>query len=434
MGARRRARRAASSGAGRTTACRSRTKTCGTRAAATCGGLTSHSGTGSDVPTPDREPGVDDVNIIWEGPRTRGVLAFKRRPVFSGLGQSWLRLSRSRARTARKAAVRSLGPSRPNPRSRRARPKVSNDTKVLAGGQQAAWEKAATHPPQRKTPTVGDVFARQVSRRNASRPDAGPAADAWIQVGTDINVWYYEQRVAEQRRQRILRVGRRGAAATRPLSTVGVGGASTNRTGAGAAPVAIPVPRPSTAPVPGQSRVELPSGSPAVNPAPVPGALPGIIPQPAPASIPAPSPGARPASVPASSPLPFQVRIANLGEQLLSALTGPRPATIVRPLPTTLTSYGPGASPSLAAQPGLTPSNSPLLGFSQQTLYEPTPQEDLDKCKCPKKRKRSDKKRCTNPVISRTRAGDILTTKVRLVCPSSRTNKRSRRTLPFPTL
>lgn len=386
------------------------------------------------MPTPDFQPGVDDVNIMWEGLRTRGPLAFKRRPVFPSVGQSWLRMSRLRARTARKTATRSLGASRPNPRSRRARPRVSPDTKVLAGGQQAAWEKAATHPPPRKTPTVGEVFSRSVARRNASRPDAGPAADAWIQVGTDINVWYYEQRLAEQRRKRILAVGRRGAAATRPLLPVGAGGASTNRTGAGAAPLPIPSPRPSTVPIPGQSRVELPSGSPAVNPAAVPGALPGIIPQPAPASIPAPSPGARPASVPASSPLPFQVRIANLGEQLLSALTGPRPATVVRPLPTTLTSFGTAASPSLAAQPGLTPSNSPLLGFSQQTLYEPTPQEDLDKCRCPKKQKRSSKKRCTNPVISRTRAGDILTTKVRLVCPSSRTNKRSRRTLPFPTL
>jgi len=90
---------------------------------------------------------------------------------------------------------------------------------------------------------------------------------------------------------------------------------------------------------------------------------------------------------------------------------------VVAPLRTTLTQYGSGASPVIAAAQALTPSNSPLLGFAQGIQPEPTPQEELDKCKCPKPRKRTDKKRCTNPVLSRTRSGDIETTKRRIQCP-----------------
>lgn len=99
--------------------------------------------------------------------------------------------------------------------------------------------------------------------------------------------------------------------------------------------------------------------------------------------------------------------------------TAPTTARLVNPLPTTLgTRFS--AAPSPATSPALTRSNSPLLGFSQLTESEPTPQEATDRCKCPPKKKRDTQKRCRNPVVSRTRSGDIQTTKVRLVCPQSR--------------
>lgn len=372
--------------------------------------------------TPDFQPGVDDVNIIWEGLRTRGALAFKRRPVFSGMGQSWLRLARSRARSARKAPARSVGQARPRKESRRGRYRaLSRDAQVLAGGQQAAWEKAATHPPQRR-PSDGDVLARAARRNVAYRSDAGPAVDALLQLGVEINVALYDAKLERERRRRILAVGRRGAAATRPFQPTAIPGRRGGDRGVVVAPAPDAKPGTSTSPsrVPG---VELPTGSPAVEPGPSP--VPASRPVAVPGTLPAPAPS----SSPATAPSPLQVRLTNLGQMLEQALMS-RPATravatVVRPLPTTLQPPLPTTLQAPLGTPGLTAQNSPLLGFSNLVEPEPTPQEDLDKCKCPKTKKRkSDKKRCRNPVVSRSTSGNIRTTKVRLVCPPSKQKLR----------
>lgn len=254
-------------------------------------------------------------------------------------------------------------------------------------------------------------FTARLSARNVAGRDI--ATNPWLLVAAES----YFAGLAEQRERRagILGVGRRGAAATRPLSTTGTGRPS--RTGAGSTrPLAVPAPRvqpgtiPGAAPgsvparsVPNESPLSAPSRSPARSP--TPSGAPARAPQPV------QIPGALPGWIPSTLQLP-KLSLANMFATVFPQLLPARvpriaPSFVARPVPATTT------------QPRLTPLNAPLVGFSQATSLGPVPKEELAKCKCPPKRK-STKPRCRNPVISRTRAGDIQTTKVRLVCPPSK--------------
>lgn len=217
--------------------------------------------------------------------------------------------------------------------------------------------------------------------------------------------------------QYIRTVGRRGAAATRALPTR----SATNRTGAGAQ---LPSPV-SPSPVPG---VPIPQRSPARDPGRSGGTLRSVSRDTGAVNAPVAGRAPAPRSTTGHAPDYLRVQFPDTADLLMRALS-PRAAParaaataaraaarVVSPLPTTL---GTPFSPAPAARV-LTPSNSPLLGFSQLTEQEPVPQEATDRCKCPKERKRESKKRCRNPVVSRTRSGDIQTTKVRLICPQSR--------------
>lgn len=216
-------------------------------------------------------------------------------------------------------------------------------------------------------------------------------------------------------------VSRGRAAPSRPLSTGPIVAGST-----------IPGPIPGTArpaPAPAASP-RAPEGLPGGRPGGL-NAPPGRNPAPAPRTSPGASPVPRTTTGHAPDLLRFQ--LPDLGALLARALapravpravTAARGTQIVRPLPTTL-----GTPFSPAPSPGLTPSNSPLLGFSQATQPQPVPHEALDRCKCPPKKKRETKERCRNPVISRTRSGDVQTTKVRLVCQPSKPKPQLQRVL-----
>lgn len=73
-------------------------------------------------------------------------------------------------------------------------------------------------------------FRAEHGRVAASLSGGSPTADLLGIIGTQVVLEVHDRRAASDRRKRILRVGRRGAAATRPLSTAG--SARPNRTGA----------------------------------------------------------------------------------------------------------------------------------------------------------------------------------------------------------
>lgn len=219
-------------------------------------------------------------------------------------------------------------------------------------------------------------------------------------------------------RFRIWPGGRRGAAATRPLSTAGA--SRTNRTGARAQ---LPSPVPS---IPGTVRpgVSVPTGDPGRQGGAlrtIPGISRGVVSAPAPRT----SPGSAPAPRSTTGHLPDVLRVQLPDtESLLMRALSPRPtpararaqARVVSPLRTTLgTNFSP-APPSTAPQ--LTASNSPLLGLQPGASL--APESQTDRCRCEKPKRKRSERRCRNPVISRTTRDGIRTTKVRLTCPPSR--------------
>lgn len=261
-------------------------------------------------------------------------------------------------------------------------------------------------------------------RANARLVSSAARGQVMAAAGNEIIQGLFDtQRLIGEYRNQLARLAghapgsRRGALATRPLQSTGVPGRRGESSGPGSGPLAPAVARPGT----------KPGATPGIQPGPAVG-VPSALPLPAPARAPAPVARPAPAPVPATRPAPrtspfrFELRMPNLGDLLARALA-PRPAprlataarvapftrgAVVTPaLPTTLTRLG--------TPPQLTSLNSPLLGLSAQS--QPQPQSEACR-QCAQERKRkSSKRRCRNPLISKSRSGNVLTTRRRIVCP-----------------
>lgn len=298
------------------------------------------------------------------------------------------------------------------PGGRRGRRSNRQREAQLLGSPNRAFEEKAKAARTTQRRRDASAIDRDVALRRGAL-SGQPLTDAMAISGIAFNQWLWDAKFAAGRRERILRIGRTGAAATRPFQPTAVPG----RTGAAATR------SPSTSPAP----AELPARQPAVTPQPGQRPASAPAPQTQPMPVPRPSPVARPSPAPAQS----LFRLPDLGEMLQRALaprTAPRPAAarVARPLPARVVSPRPTLAtiPGALASPGLTPFNSPVLGFAQGLQPSPTPREDTDECECKPKRKKDTKPRCRNPVISRRKDGDVLTTKTRITCPPSRPRLR----------
>jgi len=302
------------------------------------------------------------------------------------------------------------------PASRRRGKQRRGLTRAQTAEQDRAARAAARGRPTRDT----GVYRRPAVGTVAGRGYGGAGGAAAGALGHIHGQQILAQWARDARRLALLRLGRRGALATR-APVVGTGQSRTNRTGAAAAPI------PGIAAPVNPSSTGQPAPRPAarVDPAPAPAPRPASVPQQAPAPRPAPQ------TVPARQPAINWRVVADPFQQLWNALRpSPRPALarslarnvsaarVVNPLPTTL---GTVWSPAPAASPLLTAANSPMLGFSAATQPQPQPQSDAcAKCADERKKDKKGEKRCRNPVVSRTTSGNIRTTKTRLVCRPSK--------------
>ena len=281
--------------------------------------------------------------------------------------------------------------------------KVGNEARVLTNGTQRAWEEAARSKAARTR------YRRAPQRRDIPRPSSRsvPIATGSLAFGVNYLAGAIYDRASRQledawrRRQQLLATNRRGAAASRPLVNSQPG--ATNRTGAQSTRVLSPAPEPAPQPRAQPQHADSRAVSPQPRNAP------------APRQAPAPRTSAPP--VPRAVAVPRR----SLLEWLVPSFPWSAPGVGARVVPPVPASVAQDFS-----QPSRLTSLNPLLLQSQQ--INPAPQEQLDKCKCPKPRKKTDKKPCRNPVISRKRDGDVLTTKVRLTCPQSKLKSLSPRT------
>jgi len=174
------------------------------------------------------------------------------------------------------------------------------------------------------------------------------------------------------------------------------------RPGGGDRPRGRTLPRRLPAPLPKVLKpgsVELPEIG-EVDGLPFPGTRPGRLP------VPAPSGQARPATIPYPS-------------------RSTRPQTLVSLAPNPFPLATPRARPlrervTTRAQARAQAQGQPLTGLN--ALGVPSiPTSGQDKCRCPKPKR---KKGCTNPIISKSISGNVLTTKRELVCPPSSSKAR----------
>ena len=171
---------------------------------------------------------------------------------------------------------------------------------------------------------------------------------------------------------------------------------------------AAPSPRTSTRPADRrQPRID-----PRVRPATLPNAAPLPVPQPAtqpralplPAPLPAPSPSAAPSA--RTSPLPSWLVFPDL---LASSSFSP------------VQQFAPSPGRSSFSTPAPRENLRPRSQIRPSPATRTSPLQDLCQASRPT---RTRKRKCSNPVISRTVAGDILTTKRKLKCPSSKSRLR----------
>lgn len=114
-------------------------------------------------------------------------------------------------------------------------------------------------------------------------------------------------------------------------------------------------------------------------------------------------------------------------ESMLGNALAPRTRAATRAAARSITTTR--ASPLTAVNPAVLTSTSTGLGVATQTAS----QRQRD-CDCgEKKTKTRTEPRCKNPVVSRTVRDGIRTTKVRLICPPSKSKRRSPRTRPTAT-
>lgn len=345
----------------------------------------------------------------------RGVLPSiggRIRPVATGIGrQIW----ETQQRYARRAVVGNVARKSESYRGNPARRVDRRRGKTLGQIRQEEAKARAQARTRPQAPFRPDQDTRRsvltvpgIRARAAPFGGVAAAGNELVSIYTDI---WFRQREWRQRIERLAgREGaRRGAAATRPLSTSAIPG----RTGAAATrrPEAVIAQQPAARTATGTDRAaqQLPARQPAVARAPA--AVPGTA--------------RAPATAPAQARALF--RLPNLGEMLANALaprTAPRPvpqsARVLAPLPARVSIPRMGANATPGLTPGLTPSNSPMLGFSQalDPNANPEAEPELDPCEeCKKVKKKSQKPRCVNPVVSRSVRDGIRTTKTRLLCP-----------------
>lgn len=254
----------------------------------------------------------------------------------------------------------------------------------------------------------------------SSRTGGSPTADLLSIIGTEVVLDIAERKRRSERNQRILSVGRRGAAATRPLQSTAAG--LTNRTGAKSTR-AVPSTVPSTvaAPVPVDPGTAAAS-SPAAEGLGDTGSNPLTTPSESEESQAARDAMGSSRSLPRAS---ATARAPSALGQFFANLFTPTPqpqgmrlsAPRVRALPRARSGVtGVRSTPApatLLAVPGQQPA---LTALNTQGVA--SAQND---CRCPSpERKKPKKERCTNPVISRSEKDGILTTKRKLQCPPSK--------------
>lgn len=343
---------------------------------------------------------------------------------------AWKPLARAASRGATKAGPPRFG----RPRGRRR----SKSLATIQHEQTQARAAARVPPPTRpRANAISDIpgIRGSVVARGAL-PGIG---ELTFPGGNPFWVSEYASRIFDGKRGRFnlvraSNVGRRGALATRPFVNTG----RTNRTGAGTQRTVQPSPDLQPAPTqPGPARklppgvdpvtggdaarrastgarkdtdamarsilstargtlpTSLPRTSPSASPATIslprldPWGLPQVVPRSLPRAVPRLSPALAPRAVP-------------LMPQIMGVPQFPQPA--------------PGRAPGRAPLTGL---NTGLLPFQQ-----PVPQEDLDKCKCPPKKKTREKG-CSNPLVSRSIKDGIITIKRKLLCQPSKPKLRS---------
>jgi len=311
------------------------------------------------------------------------------------------------------ATVRKSEPYRGPPKRRKTR---RRDARYLLNPQEAWNDKAKKARARSARPATRTGEYPGIRSGSYGRGASFGAESNYYAMVLGETIYQHGRAVErrEQLRRNILATGRRGAAATRPLLPSSPG--TTNRSGAAATR------RPAPAPAPDPATQGLPGGRPSDV------AKPASAPAPAPRTAPATrtSPATLPRTAPATWPNAtswvntwMNPRLSFTGDIFpLETFPRLRPGQAFDPVP--------GARPGQ----GLTP----LEGVSVGSQPSPVPQEALDKCNCPpKKRAEKDKKKCTNPIISRSRNGDIETTKKRIICPSSKLKSLSQRTRPTAT-
>lgn len=175
--------------------------------------------------------------------------------------------------------------------------------------------------------------------------------------------------------------------------------------------------RPVPAPIP--RRVPLPS-SPRPQPRPLPARPPRqiVVPVDWPQSAPQPEAVRMPAPAPAPLPAP-------------STRPAPSPSPSAFPISAAFPFFAPSIAPRSATRPQSAPSGrpgrSPLPIVSPLTRVQPYPltSPSDDRCNCAKPNRERQRKKCTNPIVSKRTRGNLQTITRRLQCPVSSRKKPS---------
>jgi len=242
----------------------------------------------------------------------------------------------------------------------------------------------------------------RITQRALAAPAVAAAGNELVSIYSEI---WYGQRKRRELRRNILNLGRRGSAATRPLSTTGQ--SRTNRTGSkstrSAAAPAVPI-----------SRASAAAAAPRLGNT---GTNPVVVQQES-----AQSKAARDAMATSKS-LPKATSVQKSGSSTRSSFTSrvvtqifQRPMDLLRGFTRPVARF---AAPARARAPTpllVSPGQVPALtALEAQGVSSPP-----SRCDCPPKRTPTKRDRCANPIISRTVKDGIITTKREQKCPQSK--------------
>lgn len=263
--------------------------------------------------------------------------------------------------------------------------------------QEADKKQAQAIVRQQQRQQAANRVAGQTLRRAGASTGPGSTADLLGIIGTELNIELYERKRAAAQRQRILRVGRRGALAQPSASGSAVPGRSGARS---TRPLASPVIAGQPA-APTAAKKSVGTDEPAVAKKVV-------------SSESAKSKAAR--AVLASSPSLPKTRTSSAKATPASFLTFGSFSTPANPFPTLPRQVTRQVARGAPARPRSTsPTRSPELTRLQQPVLTSQYQ-----CQCEKPPKRRKRAGCTNPLISRDVRDGVITIKRKLQCPPSR--------------